>query len=474
MGKEVVIDVKVGRVTRRCTEETVILKGVYDNSKFAENCKIVIKNEDGVKECPIDIGGYNLKLFLGNFSRRQIEDILICGETGGSGGYVMGVMYQYNDGKLKQIFNGTNFFDKYSCKAKYLDCYKVKVICNNSKKEYILDISDKGKEQLDIIYDEDGKVTTTENPTVSYMNKIDVVNTLQDNFLKLQIYERIIGSNNSQTLGYIRQLVSVTNTECKVIEQDAIIKGKDIVTAYDNIKHKIQGYIPMGGVIITLSTGNDFIIKDIDNDGRPEILCEYKLNGDTYLIAFREENGVIKELDTLKGEGYNITDLIIMPFEKDINRIVIGWQIGAIWSELNILEFKDNKFKQLLTGDKIYYSKMEIVKFKGGDIGIALWTHITGEAFDVQLYSFKEDTLKKTSKYDKEYFVRVYKYYKSLVDNSNDVPKYLFYYLADAAYKSGKKEAAIIYINEALKYGYPSLEEVEILKNKITRKRYYM
>lgn len=469
MEKEVVIDVKGGRVTRRCKEDTVILKGVYDNSKFVESCKIVIKNEEGIKEYPIDISGYNLKLFLGNFSRRQIEDIFICGETGGSGGYVMGVMYQCNDEKLKEIFNGNNFFDKYSCKAKYLDCYKVKVICNNSKKEYILDISDRKKEQLGTVYDEDGKVITTENPTISYMNKIDVVNTLQDNFLRLQIYERIIGSTNSQTLGYIRQVVSITNTEYKVIEQDAVTKGKDIVTVNGDIKYKIEKYIPKGGEIISLNTGNDFIIKDIDNDGRPEILCEYKLNGNTYLVAFREENGVIKELDTLESEGYNITDLIIMPFEKDVNRIVIGWQIGAIWSELNILEFKDNKFKQLLTGDKIYYSKMEIVKFKDGDIGIALWTHVTGEAFDVQVYSFKGDTLKKTSSHDKEYFVRVYKYYKNLVDKPNDVPKYLFYYLADAAYKSGKKEEAIIYINEALKYpdSVVSIKNLKELEYKI-------
>lgn len=470
MEKEIVIDVKMGKVTRRCKDETVILKGVYDNSKFAEDCKIVIKNEEGIKEYPIEISGYNLKLFLGSFSRRQIEDIFVCGETGGSGGYVIGILYQYNEGKLKQIFNGNNFFDKYSCKAKYLDCYKVKIICNNYKKEYILDISDKGKENLNSIYNENGKVITSENPTVSYMNKIEIVNTLQDKFLNLQIYERIIGSNNSQTLGYITQLVSVTSTGYEVIDQSAITRGKEIETI-DDIKDKIEKYIPKDAVIIALNTGNDFIVMDIDDDGRLEILCEYKLNGDTYLVAFREEDGTIKELDTLKGDGYNITDLIIMPFEQNSNRIVIGWQVGAIWSELNILTFKDNKFKQLLTGDKIYYSKMEIVKYSDGEIEIAIWTHVTGEAFDVQLYSFKGDTLKKTSKHDREYFVRVYEYYKNIVDNSNSKPKYLFYYLANAAYKIGKKEDAIIYINEALKYpdSVLSINDLKDLENKIKR-----
>ncbi len=304
------------------------------------------------------------------------------------------------------------------------------------------------------------------------MSKIEVVNTLQDNFLKLQIYERIVGSNNNQTLGYIRQLISITDIEYMIIDQDVVIRGEEVpkINEDNSIKNKIQKYIPNSGVIIALNTGNDFIIKDIDNDGTVEILCEYKLNGDIYLGIFREEDGVIKKLDIVKGEGYNISDLIIMPFEKNINRIIIGWQIGAIWSELNILEFKNNKFRQLLIGEKIHYSKMEVVRYKSdGDIEIALWGHVTGEAFDVKLYSFKEDTLKESYKHDKEYFVRVYKYYKNIVDMSKDEPKYLFYYLANAAYKIGKKEEAIIYVDKALKYpeSVIYIKELKNLESKI-------
>ncbi|MDO4536048.1 MAG: tetratricopeptide repeat protein [Clostridium perfringens] len=473
MKKEVIIDAKIGRVTRRCKKETVILKGdyPYNDSKFTENCKIVIKNDEGNKEYSIGVSGYNFKLFIGNFSGRHVEDIFVCGETGGSGGYVIGILYKYSNDELKEIFNGNNFFNEYNCKAKYLDYYKVNIICNSYKKEYTLDISDKGKEVLESIYDGDGKVITNENPTVSYMNKIEVVSILEDNLLKLQIYERIIGSNNSQTLGYIRKLVSFNDSGYKVIEQDVVTKGKNIITLNDNnIKHKIEEYIPKGGVIIALNTGNDFITKDIDNNGKLEILCEYKLEGDTYLAVFREENGIMSELDVLKGEGYNISDLIIMPLEGNINKIIIGWQIGGIWSELNILEFKDNKFKELLTGNKIYYSKMEIVKYKSdGEIEIALWSHVTGEAFDVKLYSLRADALQESSKHDKEYFVRVYKYYKNIVDNSKDEAKYLFYYLANAAYKIGKKQEAIIYINKALKYpdSVASIKDLKNLESKI-------
>ena len=160
MEKGITIDAKIGRVIRRCYEDIVILKGdyPYTDSKFTENCKIVIKNDEQTKKYPIDINGYNLRLFIGNFSRRHTEDILVSGDTGGSGGYKIGILYQYNDVYLRQIFNGDNFFNKSSYKAKYLECYKVKITCGNCEKQYILDISDKSKEALKNIYDTNGKL----------------------------------------------------------------------------------------------------------------------------------------------------------------------------------------------------------------------------------------------------------------------------------------------------------------------------
>ena len=125
----------------------------------------------------------------------------------------------------------------------------------------------------------------------------------------------------------------------------------------------------------------------------------------------------------------------------------------------------------MLRGDKINYSKVEIVEFddrKSGTSDIAIWNHETGEAYNIQIYSFKGDSLEKTSKYDKEYFEKVEEYYKKLIDRTRETPQYL-YYLIDAEYRCGKKREAIDNINKALKLSkpYPSIQELKKLRKKI-------
>ena len=247
------------------------------------------------------------------------------------------------------------------------------------------------------------------------------------------------------------------------------------MTRINDIKEEIENQIPKDAIFINFNKfggTNGLINKDIDGDGVDEILCGYKSKDIQYISVFREVEGVIKHLDTIVGEGYDVSDLIITKLKpKSNNNILIGWRIGSIWSVLDILEFKENKFNKLLRGDKINYSKVEIVEFddrKSGTSDIAIWNHETGEAYNIQIYSFKGDSLEKTSKYDKEYFEKVEEYYKKLIDRTRETPQYL-YYLIDAEYRCGKKREAIDNINKALKLSkpYPSIQELKKLRKKI-------
>lgn len=127
--EESIIDIKCGKVSEKCGEDIIILKGTYfdKHSKFIENTKIIIKDNitEEIKEYPISARGYNLKIFIGKFSSKDREDIFISGETGGSGGYAIAILYKYTGGELKEIFNVDNFFDKYNCRGKYLENYRV-------------------------------------------------------------------------------------------------------------------------------------------------------------------------------------------------------------------------------------------------------------------------------------------------------------------------------------------------------------
>ena len=480
MRKESIIDIKSGNIYGKGEEETIILKGyyLYEDSNYAERVTIAIKDENNnIEEYPIKVNGYNLKIFLGKFSSKCSDDIYIYGEAGQSVRYAIAIVYKYSKGNLVEVFNGEKFSKKYSCISRYLEKYRIEIICKLYERKYIMDIENSSNDYLKQIYDRDGKIKINEDPSVSYINKIDLIYNLDDELINLLVYQRIIGVNDINILGNINSVISLKNNEINILDKYITSNGKNIssMTRINDIKEEIENQIPKDAIFINFNKfggTNGLINKDIDGDGVDEILCGYKSKDIQYISVFREVEGVIKHLDTIVGEGYDVSDLIITKLKpKSNNNILIGWRIGSIWSVLDILEFKENKFNKLLRGDKINYSKVEIVEFddrKSGTSDIAIWNHETGEAYNIQIYSFKGDSLEKTSKYDKEYFEKVEEYYKKLIDRTRETPQYL-YYLIDAEYRCGKKREAIYNINKALKLSkpYPSIQELKKLRKKI-------
>lgn len=480
MSKESVIDIKNGNIYGHGKEETVILKGEYlhEDRNYVERVTIAIKDENNnIEEYPLKLNGYNIKLFLGKFSSDNSDDIYIYGETGGSEGYAVSLIYKYDNGKIVEIFNSEDFSEKHKCTSRHLEGYKIEVVCQSYERKYILDITSVDKSYLNHIYDRAGNVKTNENPNVLYINKVNLIYDLEEELINLLVYQKITGVNNSNVLGEINSLISLKNNETKVLNKYITNMGGDIsiVNRNNDIKGEILSQLLDDTTLINLNKfggSNGLINEDIDGDGNNEIICGYKSKNIQYISVFREVEGVIKNLDTIIGEGYDISDLVITKLRsKSNNNILIGWKVASIWSVLDIIEFKENKFNKLLKGDRINYSKVEVVEFddrRNGISDIVLWTHETGEAYKVQIYSFRGDNLEKTFKYDRDYFEKVEEYYKDLINRTRETPQYL-YYLIDAEYRSGKKKEAIANINKALKHPkpYPSIEELKKLRKRI-------
>ncbi len=481
MKSEVIIDSKNGRVTREEKEDIVCLKGnkINEDSNFIENLCIDIKSDViGEKEFPLKIGGYNFKLFLGHFCNEYIEDILICGESGGSGNYAIANIYHYQDGKLLEIFNSDTFSDKYKYKCRYIKDCKIELICDKLQKKYIIDIGTIDKNYLEQIYSIDGKIITDSDPSVSYVTDIYPIIDLNTNLMRVEAYQRVIGIVNASTIGEIISIISLEECRTKVIEQFAATDGENIseLSRGNDLRDDIISKLPDDITLINLNKfgGRNGLIKaDIDGDGNEEILCAYKYKDVQYLSAFREIDGAVKFLDNIDGTGYDISDLIIDKIkQKGGESIIVGWRIGGIWSVLDILDFREGKFIKALKGDKLNYSKIELCDSSNtrGGKNIALWTHETGEAYNVQIYTLRGETLEKTYKDDKEYFLRVEEYYKNLINKSRETPQYL-YYLIQAQCRAGKKKEAIDNINRALKNPnpFPSIQELKRLRKSISK-----
>lgn len=227
---QAIIDVKVGNILGKHTNDKVVLVGSYLNkdSSFVENVDIVINPEKGGSPIitKIPYVGYNLELFLGDFNGDEKDEIMVRGEYGGSGGYAIAAIYEYKDGNLVEIFNPDMFSEKYKFIAKYLEDYKVLVQSLTLKEKYIFDISKTPKIYLNMIYDENGKAKVDEEPTVSAINGAFPIKIVFQKNYYLFIRQRVIGVSNADTIGYIESFVNLLDNEVKVVEMGAYQLGE--------------------------------------------------------------------------------------------------------------------------------------------------------------------------------------------------------------------------------------------------------
>lgn len=219
----------------------------------------------------------------------------------------------------------------------------------------------------------------------------------------------------------------------------------------------INKFLPPTAQLLTLNTpftrpAMTFI--DLDGDGLSEIAAAYKYLGENHIIIIKSNNGHWFPLTYLKGIGYGIDYLGACLFtSRKANNLIVGWQIGSIWSELNIFELTQNGFKNIIP-TKTTYSKIDIEEMpnkSGKYLGcrIALWTHDTGDAYDVEVYKFiNRKFIPDTSVYP-YYFKKVAQYYQTKIKEYPHAAFY-WYHLADALLKADNAMKALSVVNKAL------------------------
>ncbi|MDF2943183.1 MAG: hypothetical protein K0S01_2041 [Herbinix sp.] len=209
------IDVKVGDVTGDGVADKVSLYGSKPEEPseiFVEN--ITVEIEDGHSKesesiTPEYNSGYNPTIFLGDFTKDNSEDIKISIDSGGSGGYGYFYIYSFKDNKLQEIFDFDKYNEEYEYSVDYMDLYRVAVANDMLGKLFVLDISNKGSDYLSQYYDKKGKLMKPVQGEVLALSSLaPYVNDEKNNTYDLLAFQRIIGTTNSDTLGYIENLLT--------------------------------------------------------------------------------------------------------------------------------------------------------------------------------------------------------------------------------------------------------------------------
>ncbi|WP_281888410.1 WG repeat-containing protein [Paenibacillus sp. YYML68] len=204
---------------------------------------------------------------------------------------------------------------------------------------------------------------------------------------------------------------------------------------------QVTAALPNGAVLDRHEPGGRpmIIAADFDGDGRLEAAAAFRMNGQGGIVTLRqEEYGAWVKTAKLTGPGYRISTLQAAPVTtEDKMNLLVGWQIGSIWSELRIHEEQGTGQWNELLQDTVTFTYMEALPAMGGSrSALALWMHDTGEAYQVEVMRFESGRLVASPELYPVYYPKVVRYYEHMV---RQFPDYRFYrdYLEDARKKAG-------------------------------------
>ena len=245
----------------------------------------------------------------------------------------------------------------------------------------------------------------------------------------------------------------------------------------DEIEQLLENILPPTATILKLQNNRPAILlADIDGDRLKELIVAYQFRGENYLLLLKKTIDYWYPVMEIKGKGYAITELMAVQITPNgVKSLIVGWQIGSIWSELIILQWKGYGFTNLLPNNTVY-SKLFVEDMPGrygkdGQYELAIWSHDTGDAYMVDVYRYDGKEFVLAKDVYPYYFKKVVSFYKQLVQIYNY--SYYWYYLADAQLKAKELDDALISIDKALNsiFLYPTKEKMIDLKQKIFKKQ---
>lgn len=230
MNKELIIDHASADVTGDRVVDQIWLTGykLDSNSPYITDLSIHIK--DGASSTiyrikPTENSGYNPRLFLGDFTDNGTADILLTIDSGGSGAITYDYLYSFAQGKPQLLFNSDVYNDYWKYKVTYLDGYRLQVTNTNAEQVYTIDISSRGKEYLDGIYNPDGTLKSPTEGWVDPLSGLYPVDFDGDGVYELLAFQGVSGLYHADRFGYIQNVLRWQNNGWTLQNQWFAING---------------------------------------------------------------------------------------------------------------------------------------------------------------------------------------------------------------------------------------------------------
>ncbi|BAU28064.1 hypothetical protein DFP93_101140 [Aneurinibacillus soli] len=208
-GQSIVLDTAIGDVNGDRVPDRVFLVGTKPygaSSPLVADITIVVEDGRTKQHYRIPLKenqGYGPTLFLGDFTGDHVDDIMVNMSSGGSGGITYNYVYSFLGNQPRKLFDFEQFNRTHTGTVTYEDYYRVRVVTENPKNVYTLDINYKGADYLNEIYRPDGKLKAPLSGDINGLGGLYPVDFDYDGVYELMAFQRIIGRYNADGLGLV-------------------------------------------------------------------------------------------------------------------------------------------------------------------------------------------------------------------------------------------------------------------------------
>jgi hypothetical protein len=221
----------IGDVNGDGIPDNVFLTGIRTpSSPFIQNITLVVRDGRTGRTTSVPLSenaGYNPRVFLGDFNGDGVNDILVSIDSGGSGAIMYHYIYSFIDNTPELLFDFSVYNEEYNYDVTYKDNFKVEVISKKNNEKYIIDISLRGEDYLNEIYDENGKLKEPISGFVNPLSGLYPVDFNSDGVYELLAYQKIAGRYNADSLGYVLNTLKWENNRFVLDNQNVAIWGSE-------------------------------------------------------------------------------------------------------------------------------------------------------------------------------------------------------------------------------------------------------